>query len=470
MKVNVEEIQLYERDVYLRMPFRFGSVTLTHEPEAFARVRIRTEDGKEGWGIAAEALAPKWFDKDPNLSNEENFDQLRDAIRFASWLYLHDSNPAHPFELFVRHYENQLGGCEKKGLNHLTAGLGQAILDRAVLDALCRIIGLSFFQAISQNLVKIRPPSQVPELARFDFDSFLENLRPRYSLHARHTVGLVDPITSSDLSPENRLDDGLPETLEEVIAAYGNTYFKLKVGGEIESDLERLTQITSVLNQRKGRYFVTLDGNEQYHNVAGVEELWKKMKETPALARLVSSILFIEQPIARQVALQEDVNRLSNECPVIIDESDEDLDAFARARYFGYRGVSSKQCKNIYRSLINSARCTSWNEKEGEGRFLMSGEDLTTQAGVAVQQDLALVSILGISHLERNGHHYVRGMDHLPKAEQTAFLNTHPELYTSAGDFVHLKISEGSIDIRSLDCPGFARRPDPDWSAMKRTM
>ena len=40
----------------------------------------------------------------------------------------------------------------------------------------------------------------------------------------------------------------------------------------------------------------------------------------------------------------------------------------------------------------------------------MSAEDLTTQAGLSVQQDLALVNLLGIRHVERNGHHYVNGM------------------------------------------------------------
>ena len=40
----------------------------------------------------------------------------------------------------------------------------------------------------------------------------------------------------------------------------------------------------------------------------------------------------------------------------------------------------------------------------------MTGEDLTIQPGLALQQDLALVSILGLTHVERNGHHYVNGM------------------------------------------------------------
>ena len=46
----VEDIALFERDVKLRMPFRFGVVTLTEAPQAFARVRIRLEDGRTAEG------------------------------------------------------------------------------------------------------------------------------------------------------------------------------------------------------------------------------------------------------------------------------------------------------------------------------------------------------------------------------------------------------------------------------------
>jgi hypothetical protein len=65
------------------MPFRFGVVTLTAAPQAFVRARIRLADGTGAEGMAAELMAPKWFDKNPELSNEDNFDQLRNALRIA---------------------------------------------------------------------------------------------------------------------------------------------------------------------------------------------------------------------------------------------------------------------------------------------------------------------------------------------------------------------------------------------------
>ena len=70
-----------------------------------------------------------------------------------------------------------------------------------------------------------------------------------------------------------------------------------------------------------------------------------------------------------------------------------------------------------------------WNAEGSGARYFMTGEDLTTQAGLAVQQDLALVNLIGLTHVERNGHHYVNGMAGLPEAEQAAFLAAHPDLY-----------------------------------------
>jgi hypothetical protein len=118
--------------------------------------------------------------------------------------------------------------------------------------------------------------------------------------------------------------------------------------------------------------------------------------------------------------------------------------------------------------LLNRARCIVWNQQAGSDRFFMSAEDLSVQAGLALQQDLALASILGLSHVERNGHHYVNGMVGLPASEQAAFLAAHPDLYEEAHGAVRARITRGMLAIGSLDCPGFASRAEPDWHAMRR--
>ncbi len=268
----------------------------------------------------------------------------------------------------------------------------------------------------------------------------------------------MDPITAADQN--DRVNDGLPETLEEVVARYGQRWFKLKVGGDAKADVERLSAIAAVLDRIPQPYHASLDGNEQYDDFEGVAALWSRMKAETRLKRLVDSIIFIEQPVKRQKALEEKIAGIDK--PVIIDESDDSLDAFPRAKALGYKGVSSKTCKGIYKSLINRARCAAWGPQ-----YFMSGEDLTIQPGLALQQDLALVSLLGITHVERNGHHYVNGMADLPQGEQEAFLAAHPDLYERSHGAVRVKITNGELAIGSLDCRGYASAAMPDWKSMR---
>jgi hypothetical protein len=279
-------------------------------------------------------------------------------------------------------------------------------------------------------------------------------------------VGLVDAIAGHP----GQVNDGLPESLEEVVAVYGHTWFKLKVGGEVEADIARLKAIAAVLDTGVKPYRASLDGNEQYDDLDALLALWSRMQAEPALARLVDSIAFLEQPINRKHALDREIGAISAIKPVIIDESDADLDAFPIARRLGYTGVSSKCCKGFYKSLLNLARCAHWNtgaQSKGAVRYFMTGEDLTTQAGLAVQQDLALVSLMGMTHVERNGHHYANGMAVAPQAEQDAFLAAHPDLYTRADGVVRLAIRDGDLAIGSLACAGLASAALPDFGAMQ---
>ena len=83
---------------------------------------------------------------------------------------------------------------------------------------------------------------------------------------------------------------------------------------------------------------------------------------------------------------------------------------------------------------VPATRAAKWSAT-GETCFI-AGEDLTCQAGLAVQQDLALGALIGVTHAERNGHHYVDGFADTPAAEAEAFLAAHPDLYFRDGVFL----------------------------------
>jgi hypothetical protein len=157
------------------------------------------------------------------------------------------------------------------------------------------------------------------------------------------------------------------------------------------------------------------------------------------------------------------VTALAKYRPVIIDESDGELSTFPKALELGYSGVSTKDCKGFYKSILNASRVA----RLGKGYF-MSAEDLTTQPGVSVQQDLALVSLLGLTHVERNAHHFIDGMSASSEREQQSFLAAHPKLYRrDTGKPVRLDVQEGKLDISSLDCPGFAVGAETDFNSLR---
>ena len=342
------------------------------------------------------------------------------------------------------------------------AGFGPALLDKAVLDALCRIEGVSVFAAMAGNLAGVEASASTPDLAGFDVDAFVRGLRPAASIAVRHTVGLVDAATGPGV-----LGDDLPETLEQAVAANGLRYFKIKLGGDAGADLARLVEIAAVLDRIDDAYRVTLDGNEQYADGAALEALMRGVAESPALARLGDSILFVEQPFARDRAPPADASRFAVGKPLLLDEGDGTIDAFPRARSRGYAGVSSKSCKGLYKSLLNAARCAHWNREGDDARYFMSAEDLMTQGGLALQQDLALASLIGCEHAERNGHHYVRGLAGAPAAERRALAAAHPDLYRKVDGGVRLAVEDGRLALGSLSCTGFACAAAPDFGAMR---
>jgi len=471
-RFRITGIEMFEAPVRLRMPFRFGVVTLTHCQQAWVRVHIEGPGGLRGTGAAAELLSPKWFDKNPALSNEQNLDQLRDVLHLAAQAYTDEQAPGAgdtAFGHFARHHDDHQRAAAARGHNPLLASYGPALIDRAVLDALCRAAGLSFYAVMQRNLAGMGPAH--PAFGVFDFGRFLAGLRPAATLAARHTVGLADPITLDEVTEP--LHDGLPQTLEQVIARYGHRHFKLKLCGEVEADLRRLQAIATVLDRSQSAYEVTLDGNEQFTEAAALTELVQRLRAAPALQRLAGSVLFIEQPFHRDIALQPDRCVPDIGWPLLMDEADGTLDAFEHARALGWRGVSSKTCKGLYKAILNAARCAAWNAEAGDpGACFLSGEDLTLQAGVALQQDLALVNLLGITHVERNGHHYVDGMRARPAHEQRAFALAHPDLYEQVthpeGDCVtRLRITGGQMALSSLDVPGFASAAEPDFGTLQ---
>jgi hypothetical protein len=452
-RVAIRDISLFERPVEFVRPFRFGVIQINAAPQAFVRVELDIEGGGSAVGASAEMIVPKWFDKRPQRTPEQTVDDLRRSLVIARGLYLADRNFDTPFGLHAARIAAQVQACAAEDIPPLAACYGPAEIDKAILDALLRALGVDVFKGLAANVAGI-DARLTADLDGAVIADFLAARTPLPRIAIRHTVGLDDEIDG---------DHGIGAIVrhEQV------RYFKLKLGGNPEADAARLIRIGRELDAGassvSGTMHVTLDANEQYADIAALADLGARLDRDPELAPIATRLLYIEQPMPRETTLQTPLGALARH-DMIIDEADDSYAAFPAAKALGYRGVSSKSCKGLYKSILNSVRATRWSTPSQ--RYFVAAEDLTCQAGIAVQQDLALGALIGVTHAERNGHHYVDGFSHTPIAEQNQFLEAHPDLYARSNDGIHLATADGTLSTSSLSGPGFASRVHPDWSSL----
>lgn len=445
-RLAIRDIAFFERPVTFARPFRFGAITVTATPQAFVLVEVDVEGKGRAVGASAELLVPKWFDKRPQLSPAQTVEALRHSLLIARELYLSRKEFDTAFGLHAACIAQQVKHCGREDIPPLAAAYGPAEIDKAILDALLRATDSSFFDGMAQNVAGIDSRLS-PDISSRDIEQFLAGRKRLERVAIRHTVGLDDKVEG---------EGGVADARENA----GARYFKLKLNGDPAHDADRLVRIGCELSKLPHDYKVTLDANEQYADLAALTALVDRLDRDGALKPIASRLLYIEQPMPRDITRNSPLGALASH-GFIIDEADDSYDAFPAARALGYRGISSKSCKGVYKSVVNAARAAKWSA--GGARHFITGEDLTCQAGLAVQQDLALGALLGIGHAERNGHHYVDGFAETPAAEAERFLAAHPDLYEKRGGTVRLAVHDGDLLTASLAVPGFASAVHPDW-------
>ena len=433
LRLAVRDIAFFERPVPFSKPFRFGAVVINSSVQAFVRVEVEVEGKSTSVGASAELMASKWFDKRAHLSPQQTVGELRRSLTVARDLYLSRSGFDTAFGVHASRIAAQVWACAGEDIPPLAAAFGPAEIDKAM----------------KQNIAGIDARLS-RDLADGDIARFVAGRQRLERVAIRHTVGLDDKVEGAG---------GVADTGENA----GARYFKLKLNGDPEHDAARLARIGNELAMLPYDYNVTLDANEQYADLSALGTLVGRLDRDSALTPIAAKLKYIEQPMPREIFGQSPLGALARR-DFIIDEADDSYDAFPVARALGYRGTSSKSCKGIYKSIVNATRAAKWSA--GGEKFFISGEDLTCQAGLGVQQDLALGALIGVTHAERNGHHYVDGFADTPAAEAQAFLAAHPDLYARDGDSIRLSIHDGDLLTGSLTSAGFATGVHPDWSAL----
>lgn len=216
---------------------------------------------------------------------------------------------------------------------------------------------------------------------------------------------------------------------------------------------------------------VTLDGNENFADFAAFRAFWEELSAAAFFDEFARHVLVVEQPVHRAHALSDGVAGALREWkdhpPLIIDESDGALGDLERALELGYAGTSHKNCKGIVKGLTNA--CLLAQRRRAERTGVLTGEDLANLGPVALLQDLAMMALLGVEHVERNGHHYFRGLSMWPEDWQEAMPRSHPDLYhRHPAGFACVHIQQGRIGLQSVNEAPFGCGPLLDPEALPR--
>jgi len=476
--ISLLSAELFRLELHARIPFRYGIATLTDVPHLILRATFDL-NGRAESGVAADSLPPKWFTKDPARALADEIDEMLRVIR-AAVRHARGVRAATPFAFWRELYGAQSAWAATEGLPPLLAHFGTSFVERVLVHAVCRARRAGLATVLHENLLGIDLGAVHRPLAGSAPRDWLPAAPPP-QVFARHTVGLADAIVATDLAPGERVDDGLPQTLQECIRFYGLRHFKIKINGDAPRDRARLERMAAVLAAECGGedFAFSLDGNEAFHTSSSFAEYFRELRARPSLAALWPHLLYIEQPWHRNVALAPAMADLARAWPerppVIIDESDAEIASLPTALALGYAGTSHKNCKGVFKGIANA--CLIAQRRAARQPAVLSGEDLCSVGPISPIQDLAVQAALGVTSVERNGHHYFAGLAQFPTALQQHALAQHPDLYVRhdagrstglTGAWPRLDIRDGQLAMGSVNAAPFGVPGEPDFSQIPR--
>ena len=206
-----------------------------------------------------------------------------------------------------------------------------------------------------------------------------------------------------------RINDGLPETLPEWIAANGLTHLKIKLNGDdLAWDVERVVSIERVAAEAQAargcrEWYYSADFNEKCANVEYVLDFLARVERAIA-AGPASGLQYIEQPTHRDLRANPEnrMHRAAQIKPVVIDESLVDLESLLLSRELGYSGVALKACKGQSEALLMGAAAQKY------GMFLCV-QDLTCPGDSFLHSASLAARIPGVAAIEGNARQYCPG-------------------------------------------------------------
>jgi L-alanine-DL-glutamate epimerase-like enolase superfamily enzyme len=397
-------------DFSYRAPYQFGGRSVDRVTLLNVNCRIRTGSGREAWGFGSMTLGNAWAF--PAASQDAGLGAMRALAGRLHDITAGCDEAGHPIDLFrvlEPAYLRAAADLSREqtlpvAIPKLCTLVVASPFDAAIHDAYGKAFGLSAYETYGRRYMTRDLSADLGPSFKGEYIDQYVPAKPRATIPVFHSVGASDPLEAADV--RTRLDDGLPNTLEEWIPRDGLIRFKIKLnGGNLDADYERVVRIDRVVNRAQAARRVTgwkysLDFNEGCPNVAYLMDFLRRIREATPTG--FDRILYIEQPTARD--LQKDRANVMHEAarlrPVVIDESLTDLEALLLARDMGYTGVALKACKGQSHAMLMASAAQKF------GMFLCV-QDLTCPGASLIHSAGIAARVPGNAGIEANGRQFV---------------------------------------------------------------
>ena len=444
--IRIVEVDHQFEEFRYRAPYQFGGRTVDRVTILNVNCRVRTGAGREAWGFGSMTLGNAWaFPAVPHEQGLGAMMALASALRNVT---ANCDDAGHPIDLARALGTPYLAAAADVSraralpvpIPKLCALVVASAFDAALHDAYGKAFKTSCYDTYGPSFVSQDLSADLGTAFKGEYLDRYVPSAPRPAMPVFHSVGASDPLEASDV--RERIEDGLPNTLEEWIPRDGLIRFKIKLnGGNLEADIDRILRIDRIVTRvndarRVADWKYLLDFNEGCPNVQYLIECLRRVREASPLG--FDRILYIEQPTSRD--LKKDPANVMHEAaklrPVVIDESLTDLETLLLARQMGYTGVALKACKGQSHAMLMAAAAQKF------GMFLCV-QDLTCPGASLIHSAGIAARVPGNAGIEANARQFV-------PAANVAWETRFPGLFT---------ISDGVMRTGQLTGPGLGAVP-----------
>jgi L-alanine-DL-glutamate epimerase-like enolase superfamily enzyme len=365
--IRIKSVKTDTERIAYRSPIKFGGRVVTDAVLVNVSLEVETVGGKHGGGFGSMPMGNVWAWPSNVVTPAQSLEAMLEFVKRLERVVADFHEAGHPLDI-TRGLAEQHNAIATEVIKKLDLAEPMPVLaelvaaspfEAAIHDAYGKTLGANSYNLLGAEHVH-------HDLAHYLTSDFAGEYLDQYTLRQPkakmplyHLVGALDPLIDSDIN--QRLNDGLPETLGEWIVMDGLTHLKIKLNGDdLPWDVQRVVGVERVATEAQasvGRktWHYSLDFNEKCASVDYLLDFLRQLEERSPLA--LSRVQYIEQPTHRDLKKHPEnkMHKAAAIKPVVIDESLVDLESLQLAREQGYSGVALKACKGHTEALLMGA-------------------------------------------------------------------------------------------------------------------